>query len=91
MSEREIIVTDHALVRYLERVQGFDLEPVRQAILAIARKAGASANSISFGGFTYALKEGRVTTIIPGTSGQSSRLKSERHNGTAIRVQKDAR
>jgi hypothetical protein len=34
-----VVVTDHAVVRYLERVDGLDLEGVRQTITEIARRA----------------------------------------------------
>lgn len=34
-----IVVTDHAVVRYLERMEGLDLESTRQKIAAMARRA----------------------------------------------------
>lgn len=34
-----IVVTDHAVVRYLERMEGLDLELTRQKIAAMARRA----------------------------------------------------
>lgn len=70
--EREVYITDHAVVRYLERVMGFDLEPIRDKI----RKACASAlhvdvPHITVGGFVYSIahhpgdKFPSVTTIQP--------------------------
>lgn len=39
-SEAErIAVTDHAVVRYLERMEGFDLEGTRQKIMEMARRS----------------------------------------------------
>lgn len=35
----EIVVTDHALVRYLERVHGVDIEAVRAEVAALVRPA----------------------------------------------------
>ena len=34
-----IAVTDHAVVRYLERLEGFDLEGTRQKIMEMARRS----------------------------------------------------
>lgn len=38
-SVEEIAVTDHAVVRYLERVKGLDLEGARQEIIEMANRA----------------------------------------------------
>ncbi len=62
-----IIVTDHALVRYLERALGLNLNTARWAIEHAVREAAeAGASSVRVGGLTYVLQEGRVTTIIDG-------------------------
>jgi hypothetical protein len=65
-----ITITDHALVRYLERVHGFDLEPLRKGIMAaVALGAAARARSVVKNDFTYSLthdgKQTVVVTILP--------------------------
>jgi hypothetical protein len=63
-----ILVTDHAIIRYLERVKGIDLTTIRAEIETIAKRAGSGPGEhrISAGGFTYVIHANRVTTIIPG-------------------------
>lgn len=39
LDAERIVVTDHAVVRYLERVDGLNLESVREKIAAMARRA----------------------------------------------------
>ena len=59
-------VTDHAIVRYLERVQGWNIEMVREHIADLtcaAIEVGASAKIID--GFAYKFTNGRVVTIMP--------------------------
>lgn len=64
-------VTDHALVRFLERVGGVDVEALRTAIgksLDEAARLGAAAAVID--GFRYVLREDpvdglRVVTVEP--------------------------
>lgn len=59
------IVSDHAVVRYLERVYGVDVKSIRKRIADAtedARKAGASAKISN--GVRYCLSpSGKVTTI----------------------------
>ncbi|MBR9841190.1 MAG: hypothetical protein GYB50_25405 [Rhodobacteraceae bacterium] len=61
-------VSDHAVVRYLERVQGVDIDALRKAIghrvdAAVADHEGASAVIIE--GFRYCLTpEGVVATVL---------------------------
>jgi hypothetical protein len=63
----EIIVTDHALIRYLERALGLDLNTARWAIEHAVREAAeAGASSVRVGGLTYMLQGNKVTTIIDG-------------------------
>lgn len=57
-------VTDHAVLRYLERVKGVDVEAIRCEIgrkvdLAVQHGAGG----IVVDGFCYKLLDGQVTTI----------------------------
>jgi hypothetical protein len=60
-------ITDHALVRWLERVKGVDLQPYRDEIAAAvdgAVRVGATKAVID--GNTYVLDGHRVCTIIDG-------------------------
>lgn len=60
-----ITVSDHAVVRYMERVLGFHVETVRWAIEHVCREAvEAGASSVRIGGLTYMIKGKTVTTII---------------------------
>ena len=64
-------VSDHAVLRYLERVQGFDIEALRSAIgrrVEAAAETGATAVVIE--GFAYQLRPDdrgvpTVTTVRP--------------------------
>ncbi len=60
------IVTDHALVRYLERVVGIDVEAHRREVaelvgVAVAHGAGALVRD----GHRYCLSNAFVTTVKP--------------------------
>ncbi len=60
-----VIVTDHALIRYLERVLGFDVAALRNAMterLSEAARLGASAVTID--GNTYMIVGGVCTTVV---------------------------
>lgn len=90
MSRKPIHVSDHALLRYVERVLGFDLDRARADIAAIVGPAiRAGAVKIAIGGHTYILKGDVVTTIIPGATPTGARMKLARHRGQAIRVKRD--
>ena len=59
-------VTDHAVLRYLERVQGVDVEAVRLELgykVDAAIEAGASATVL--GGIRYVLVEDRLVSCVP--------------------------
>lgn len=61
----DITISDHAVVRYLERGLGFHVETVRWAIEHVCREAvEAGASSIRVGGLTYMIQGETVTTII---------------------------
>lgn len=62
----DIRITDHALVRFLERVEGIDLDPLREEIVALTREAiNAGASGITINGFLYNVdpKSRAVVTI----------------------------
>lgn len=60
-------VSDHAVVRFLERVQGVDIDNVRARIAAMCKQAAElGANSAVIRGHRYILNnEGMVVTIEP--------------------------
>lgn len=58
-------VTDHALVRYCDRVLGIDMEALRRDIgrrVDVAVRAGACGMVID--GFSYRIADGVVTTVL---------------------------
>jgi hypothetical protein len=60
-------VTDHALVRYLERAKGFDMEAVRKHIAELcANGVRVGANCIRAEGVKFEIENGRVITCTPG-------------------------
>lgn len=51
-------VSDHAVIRYLERVNGFDFEPVRERIRKAAQVVlDVGASSITVDGVSFILNE----------------------------------
>lgn len=57
-------VTDHAVLRYLERVEGMDIERLRRLIgRQVDRAIELGASKLHHDGFTYVLVEGVVVTI----------------------------
>ncbi len=59
------MVTDHALVRYIERVLGHDVESYKKAILTEPIKSAmrAGASSIKVDGVKYYLDGHAITTV----------------------------
>lgn len=67
MKKPIVRVTDHAVLRYLERVKGVDVEALRAEIgrtvdLALEHPG---ANGVCHGGFVYRLQRATVVTITP--------------------------
>lgn len=63
---RPVFISDHALMRYIERVHGIDVEPLRKEIRAIvADAAAAGAARVKRGGFEYVIQDNTVTTVLP--------------------------
>lgn len=61
-------VTDHAVLRYMERVLGFDIEGVREHIKAICAPAAAiGATCLRAEGvkFEFTASTNTVTTVVP--------------------------
>ena len=59
------IVTDHAVVRWLERVEGVDIAAIRLEIERRAQRCEAAARVAGINDH-YAIKSGRVTLILHG-------------------------
>jgi hypothetical protein len=71
-------VSDHAVLRYLERAKGFDLEKVRQHIASLcAAPVKAGANCVRVEGVKFEITDGRVVTCTPGGGG-CNRIKRAR-------------
>lgn len=59
------VVTDHALVRYLERVCGIDLDGYRREIEArTAHAVEVGACALISEGWRYVILNGRIVTIM---------------------------
>jgi hypothetical protein len=71
----QIGITDHAVLRWLERVFELDMEAVRDRIWEVPglrEAAMLGATSFSHGGFVYRMDGGRIVTIEPGDSPQAA-------------------
>ena len=72
------IITDHALLRWIERVHGVDIEALRSQVAdmcAPAVQAGASTAPV--GAVWAVIQHGRVVTILPQRP-KNMTLKAER-------------
>ena len=79
-------ISDHALVRYIERVKGFDVEKIRKEIEElVAPTLGTNATAISANGFTFVIKGGYVTTVVPGSTPAGAKRKSAEFRGNKVR------
>jgi hypothetical protein len=64
----EITLSDHALIRYIERIEGYSLDEFREKIITDrARKAIGKFPSglITMDGFKMRVKNRKIITIIP--------------------------
>lgn len=65
-------ITDHALVRYLERVEGLDMESIRRYLLtdnvrvaaSLTDSTGARSTVVHPDGFRLVLQGGKVVTCM---------------------------
>lgn len=63
----QISITDHALLRYIERVQGVDLDKLRDHIRReIEPAVKMKAKNITIDGFIYHLSGAVLKTVSPG-------------------------
>lgn len=57
------VVTDHAVLRYLERAHGVDVEAARAEIAAtVARGVAAGASFVTHRGLRFVIRSGGVVT-----------------------------
>lgn len=62
----KVDVTDHALIRYLERKHGFDFEPFRAEILTdtVKQAIELGATSVKVGGIDMKVSNKKITTVV---------------------------
>lgn len=67
MVKREPVrVSDHAVLRYLERAMGFDIDLVRRHIAGICDgPAGVGAVCVRSEGLRFEISNNAVTTVVP--------------------------
>jgi hypothetical protein len=65
MSRPPFPVSDHAVLRYLERVRGLDVEAVRAEIAREVAVAGEhpGASAVRAGAWLYQIRDGMVVTV----------------------------
>ncbi|MFE3838865.1 hypothetical protein [Pseudogemmobacter sonorensis] len=69
MTRRRPHVSDHAMLRYLERVVGIDVQQHRAAVeAAVGQAVDMGACGLVRGGFRYCIDDYRVTTVRPVSS-----------------------
>jgi hypothetical protein len=56
-------VTDHAVLRYLQRVHGVDVELVRETIGAAVAHALPGTTHVHAGGLRFVMRGGQVVTV----------------------------
>ncbi|MFD1914134.1 hypothetical protein [Halodurantibacterium flavum] len=62
-------VTDHAMLRYLERVVGIDVTAHRRDIeRLVAQAVELQATALTKDGYRYVINDFRVTTVMPAHS-----------------------
>lgn len=64
-SDKTLIVSEHAMLRYIERVMGFDLEAIRQKVLGCPSVTNCPNGSFPIGDtHQIKVKNNTVTTVI---------------------------
>jgi len=62
---KDLVVSEHALVRYLERIHGIDMIQIKEKILSpLVRSAMSQGNGQVKGAYTVVFKDRVVVTII---------------------------
>jgi len=58
-------VTDHAVLRYIERVMGVDVDRIRRTISeAVDGAAKIGVNRVTINGWEFRIKDGTVVTML---------------------------
>lgn len=66
LSKEPVTVTDHCVLRYLERAMGLNIEIVREHILTICSGAAAfGAVSVRAEGLRFEIHNNRIITVTP--------------------------
>ena len=66
ISKESIVVTDHAILRYLERGMGLNINIVREHILSICGDAAAfGAVCVRAEGLRFEIDGNRICTVTP--------------------------
>jgi len=81
----KVVITDHALIRWLERARGFDLEIFRDALAEIAQPyADIRVKQAEIGGLWFIFHEDRLVTVTPEKPRRAQMLRHDREysNGT---------
>lgn len=62
-------VSDHAVLRYAERICGLDVDGLRERIWQQARSAaGMGAEKTTVNGITFVIQKGVVVTVVSSTA-----------------------
>lgn len=79
----DIHITDHALLRYVERVFGIDVDAVRREILTdgVARCIELGASTITVNGIQLRVKDRSVVTVIGSDQKTHRKMSKARHRG----------
>jgi hypothetical protein len=77
----DIRITDHALLRYVERVFGIDVDALKREILTdgVAKGIEHGASTITVNGIQFRVKDRSIVTVIGGDQ-KTHRKKSKAHH-----------
>lgn len=87
MTKPRVRVSDHAVLRYLERVGGFDIEALRRDIRdRVWKAADSGASGVVIDGFRYCIRRDReggrvITTVIDGDLPSDDHQTAKREGG----------
>lgn len=65
MKRKPISITDHAVLKHLERVEGIDVDAIRQRVRRIVSHADehSGCSAVTKDGFRYVIYDGAVVTV----------------------------
>lgn len=91
-SKEPVRVTDHAVLRYLERVMELNIEMVREHIAAICQTpAACGASAVRAEGVKFEIANMAVTTVVPDTGIHINKTSRERNQHAIARQKERAR